>query len=534
MRTFSTAIVLAGTLTLLLLAESAIPKEPVPDADSQATAKETINEVYEGELRDAKKPAAISQLASTILQDAKDSKTDAASRYVLLKMADKLAVRSREAALAMQVVDEMDKQFEIDALQIKFLVLQNLATKSPDAAQSEAMLKHLISLTDALAKHERFDQAIQMLRTARAAARKSRDTESLKMLTRRNGELERNHKAFGKIRDSLAILEKQPTDPDANLMVGRFRCFNMGQWEAGLAMLALGDDPVLKQAAVAELKLPTAAEGQVALADTWWDLSKQEKDNLQAAMRSRALFWYEKSLPQLSGLAKAKVSRRLAEEKGKDQPEQVKPKKLKYALNFNGSGYVRSNLRYSSARPMTLEAVVMPTSYQGDSSNKAVVGTYYHSGMGLMLNGSNRWGFLVKDSQARWAYSLAPAQLGKMVHLAGVYDGKTISLFVDGKAQSTTAMRGPHQPSKQPIGIGSYPRPGNKALEYFRGQIAAVRISAAALYKKDFKPEVPFKATKDTVLLYQFEEGKGQRVKDLSSHENHGQIINAFWSKLKR
>ena len=85
MRTFSTAIVLAGTLTLLFLAEIAIPKEPIPDADSQATAKETINEVYEGELHDAKTPAAISQLASTILQDAKDSKTDAASRYVLLK-----------------------------------------------------------------------------------------------------------------------------------------------------------------------------------------------------------------------------------------------------------------------------------------------------------------------------------------------------------------------------------------------------------------------------------------------------------------
>ena len=56
------------------------------------------------------------------------------------------------------------------------------------------------------------------------------------------------------MKKALAALDRNPTHPAANQMVGKYRCFNKGNWITGLPMLALGSDPELKALAIVDLK----------------------------------------------------------------------------------------------------------------------------------------------------------------------------------------------------------------------------------------------------------------------------------------
>ena len=54
------------------------------------------------------------------------------------------------------------------------------------------------------------------------------------------------------VRVALATLKTNPTDPEANLVVGKYHCFVKDEWEKGLPMLLKGNDAALKELATAE------------------------------------------------------------------------------------------------------------------------------------------------------------------------------------------------------------------------------------------------------------------------------------------
>ncbi len=520
-------------IEFLASAAWAADKQPVPAAQAQAETTAVVKEIYDEKLQAAKTPDELASVASGMLQDALATDNDPTGRYVLLKMAGNLAARAGDAELAIRVVNDMDRYYVIDALNIKSKALLSISGKLSGAEAADELLPHLTATIDEAVQHERFDTAMEMLRAATATARKARDTEQIKSLAQREVELGEIAKVHDEAKAAMAVLDKSPTDPTANSTAGRYQCFYLEKWDAGIPMLVLGADESLKKAALAELAAPTDPAAQVDVGDRWWDLAEQTDDRHRAAIHRRAVHWYETALPRLDGLLKKKVEQRLEAAKTAEQPDQpASPKRYKYALEFSGSQYVRCNLRYSGKSAMTLEAIVKRASYISTNSNQAVLGTYYYTGMGLMLSGNRRWGFLVKDSSSRWVYSQEEAQLGQMVHLAGVYTGRNIALFVNGKLQGVTQMRAPHKPSDQPIGVGAYPIPSGSAQEYFQGQIVAVRITSAALYKENFTPHVPFEATKNTVLLLPLEEGEGNKVTDLSPRGNHGIVVNPRWVKL--
>ena len=68
-------------------------------------------------------------------------------------------------------------------------------------------------------------------------------------------------------------LVSNPTDANANLMIGMYFCFGRGEWNTGLPMLAVGSDDGLKLLAgkdLAEAKSPTQ---EAQLGDEWWQFA---------------------------------------------------------------------------------------------------------------------------------------------------------------------------------------------------------------------------------------------------------------------
>ena len=69
------------------------------------------------------------------------------------------------------------------------------------------------------------------------------------------------------------------------------------------------------------------------------------------------------------------------------------------------------------------------------------------------------------------------------------------------------------------------------AQHYFAGELAGVRISSGARYKTDFTPQERFVPDKDTLALYHFDEGQGDKLTDSSGNNHHGRIVGAKWVK---
>jgi formylglycine-generating enzyme required for sulfatase activity len=129
-----------------------------------------------------------------------------------------------------------------------------------------------------------------------------------------NKEVAEAGKGYAAFQQARAKLEEQPTDPEANLAVGRYLCLSKGDWEKGIPMLALGSDPALKALAVRELEKTESPNAQVALADAWWDLAQGKTGPERESLLLRAGYWYQEAEASLtSELAKVKIRKRLEE-----------------------------------------------------------------------------------------------------------------------------------------------------------------------------------------------------------------------------
>ena len=117
-------------------------------------------------------------------------------------------------------------------------------------------------------------------------------------------------KEFTNIKPDLAVLKDKPEDPEASLHVGRFLCFFKGEWDKGLPLLALNGDAKLKDLAKKDLNDPVAAADQAALADAWMDLAEAETRG-KPLIQLHAYGWYKQAAPQLVGMDKARVEKRI-------------------------------------------------------------------------------------------------------------------------------------------------------------------------------------------------------------------------------
>jgi hypothetical protein len=95
--------------------------------------------------------------------------------------------------------------------------------------------------------------------------------------------------------------------------VGRYKCFIEHKSTEGLAKLAAWNDPTLKALAAKDLAENLPAAAKVAVADSWWDLSRQEAPIARRHIQSHAGEIYKALATDLTGPAKQRMEKRLAE-----------------------------------------------------------------------------------------------------------------------------------------------------------------------------------------------------------------------------
>ena len=247
----------------------------------------------------------------------------------------------------------MAEQFQVDDVEMKMSVLTAFSKRAKLPADHKSLGEQAVGLVDGAIAHDNIDLAVKLCELALPEARASRDADLLREVNARSEQCKVLAKAYREMKEAAAVLDKKPDDPLANLTVGKYYCFQKGDWEKGLPMLALGQDEALKAVAAQEIAGVTKADDQVKVGDAWWGLAEKEQGKVQATLRGRANYWYQQALPELSGLAKAKLEKRIKEyetaSEGSEGPCRRRKRAAKYLPGLVAQYY--NDATFVAARP---------------------------------------------------------------------------------------------------------------------------------------------------------------------------------------
>jgi hypothetical protein len=302
----------ACILTASAAAAFAGPEErkPVPGSEDQDRATKLIREVYAEDLKRTK-PDDQRALARKLFEQSKETRDDPAARYVLLREAAAAAARAGDAETVARAIAELAAIYNVNAVVAKWMALEKVKAITRESAS--ALVSALLELADDAIGASEYTIAVTATGAAFEHAGRTGDAALEASVRTRREEVLETKRAYDEVAAAWKQLESDRDEPVANLAVGTFLCLYKGSWEEGLPLLAKGADPAFAAAAADELKSPTESADMLRQGDAWWDLADAQKIKMRAkAMRARAALWYEKVLPEATGLTKAKLEKRLA------------------------------------------------------------------------------------------------------------------------------------------------------------------------------------------------------------------------------
>jgi hypothetical protein len=306
---------LLATLGLMLLAGSSLradDRAPVPDADAQTKAEKLIKDLFKADY--AKRRASdMLELAAKLLQQAEETMDDPTSRFVLLREARDLAARAGDPDLALKAIEELAKNYVVNSPELKAGALEKVQALTITILANQTLAEIALAAVTEAVEGDDYDAAIRLLKVGQSAAQKSRTSNLITSAQNRRKEVEQLQKEAASLKDDFKTLDKQPKDAEANLKVGKFLCLLKGSWEKGLPMLAQGADDMLQELAKKDLAAPTQPSDQLEVGDGWWSLTESETGLAKWHLQRRAEFWYKQAAPDLTGISKARVDKRLKE-----------------------------------------------------------------------------------------------------------------------------------------------------------------------------------------------------------------------------
>jgi hypothetical protein len=298
-----------ATPTPVPVAVAPAARLPIPERDKQVAVRKVMREVFAEQLADAS-PAARRKLADNLLAQAGKAADAPVDRFVLLAAAVDAGLEGGSLPLAFKAADDLGGAFEVDPLAVKAEKVNKLNAKAgADAVSTAANVSAGLALAGRLVAEDDYVAAGKVLTSVQTLT--AADPKLRAQVQQQIRDLGAARQAREQIAKSEEKLKADPADPAANAAVGSYLCFHKRDWSAGLPMLLKGSDAKLKRVAEQELQKPETPDGQVAIADGWWDASAAAAGPQKAAMQAHAAEWYERAAPGLKSLTKARVEKRL-------------------------------------------------------------------------------------------------------------------------------------------------------------------------------------------------------------------------------
>jgi hypothetical protein len=302
----------------------AFGRAPVPDKAAQEKALAQLKEVMKDDFSQAKSPEAQVALAMRLAQLAEqETRKDPVTGYVAADQALQIAVRQCDVPLASQLVGGFVSHFDLDAWKLRSTTIMQLGHAAKNPEQKASLAKAALEQIDKAVADDRYDVAVELAATANFLAAQLKDPALRDIAKEAGDRTKRIQRGAQEAKSASDALAANPKDPDASVVVGKFKCFLKEDWKFGLPLLAQGSDEALQKLATADSTDPSDSAEQAKLADQWWELAdKRASDKSDAGrkdewtvkpIRGRAVYWYRRALPNLTGLVLAKAQKRIDE-----------------------------------------------------------------------------------------------------------------------------------------------------------------------------------------------------------------------------
>ncbi len=287
-------------------------KLPVPSAGEQEQALRQVRQVMRDELAAAKTRVQFLELAKRLVELGQQTTDDPATRYVLFQLAVERAGEAGNLEAVVQAIDGIDALYEIDAWASKAAELPRLLRAARQALGDPSLpgdvtLENAAELADHAADADAYGPARDMLGALIHTAQRAKLGSLAKRLLQREREIRQQEERFAAYRLALDHLASDPDDADAHLTAGRWLALVRQQWSQALPHLAYASDASLAQIAKQELAVPKTPETQSEMGRAWWEQSRRESGQERSQAARRAVFWFDRAMDQLSGLAKIEL-----------------------------------------------------------------------------------------------------------------------------------------------------------------------------------------------------------------------------------
>jgi len=422
--------------------------KPVPKEAELAAADKVIKDLFKDEYARTK-PADKLALAKKLLEQARETRDDPAARYVLFREAIDLATLAGDLNQAFEAAGELAMEYVVNGISVKAAAIDKAAA-GVAAGDAKALVDIILPVIDEAVAADDYEAAARIVQAAETAAKKSKNLALVAQVRSRGKDIDEAKASFEKVQAALKALQAKPDDADAGLVVGRHYCLVKGDWEKGLPFLVKGSDAPLKALAQKELARPAVAAEQLALADGWYELAAKESPKAQ--LQLRAHYWYQEALPGLSGLAKAKAEKRLAElDKTASSPsatgvyaairKQVADKQLK-KWDFVGGAFARDTFEEVPAEG----AILIGLRYaQGTDNKPAVAQPIWQTARGVVYGktyGAAEPGGKLLETRAKPGYAVGAIYVRGGAAIAAF---KPIYMKITDKGLDTNdSYEGPH------------------------------------------------------------------------------------------
>jgi hypothetical protein len=155
----------------------ATPRQgPVPTVETVAVAAKQVKEKYAKDIAAAKTKEQKYALVKRFVDDAGVDMPNESYRYALLAEARDQCGAAKFAQLLIQVVDEMERWFKIDTLNVKYESLSKAAAlTTPGNARDFAI--EALALTEKAIADKRYDVAAKAAKVAHTTANRAKDRD---------------------------------------------------------------------------------------------------------------------------------------------------------------------------------------------------------------------------------------------------------------------------------------------------------------------------------------------------------------------
>ncbi|PNY37867.1 hypothetical protein C2E31_05010 [Rhodopirellula baltica] len=300
----------------VLIEEEDYTREPEPSVVQIRTAQTKLRSMFSTRIKEATTNSDRSKLGKEFLELSSNMESDPGGAFALQQAAMRFAIEAEDADLLLQAVDQRVARFDINALEenLKWFLEfgEGTASRNDRVIEGAPLLKRTVPIVLTAIRDDEYMRAASICRIASRYTGGSRFDEVSRILTRMRTQLGLAKNEYEDAKQYLEDFRLNPENVAAGAAFGRFVCFIKGDWKTGLQLIVDGPAGDLRDVARMDIKGAGTAQGQVAIGDAWWDLSRRASGPYRQGAQDRAVKWYEKAIERLpDSLDKIHVNNRL-------------------------------------------------------------------------------------------------------------------------------------------------------------------------------------------------------------------------------